>query len=169
MIEMAMSIATGLTHLHLEIAGTQGKPAIAHRDLKSRNILVKKDLTCVIADLGLCVKLTDADEVDIPFNNKVGTKRYMAPELLDETINEMKVVVCDKKIRPHCPETWDTVEPLKQLTKVMKECWFDNAAARLSALRIKKTLALLIPGKDASEAVHIDNKEELEKKIEAQG
>jgi len=219
MIEMAMSIATGLTHLHLEISGTQGKPAIAHRDLKSRNILVKKDLTCVIADLGLCVKLTDADEVDIPFNNKVGTKRYMAPELLDETINEkhfdcwkradvyslglvywelarrckydtvsqeyqmpyfdvvnpdptieeMKVVVCDKKIRPHCPETWDTVEPLKQLTKVMKECWFDNAAARLSALRIKKTLALLIPGKDASEAVHIDNKEELEKKIEAQG
>ena len=56
MINMAMSIATGLTHLHLEISGTQGKPAIAHRDLKSRNILVKKDLTCVIADLGLCVK-----------------------------------------------------------------------------------------------------------------
>ena len=26
--------------------------------------------------------------MDIPFNNKVGTKRYMAPELLDETINE---------------------------------------------------------------------------------
>lgn len=56
MIHMALSIATGLTHLHLEISGTQGKPAIAHRDLKSRNILVKKDLTCVIADLGLCVK-----------------------------------------------------------------------------------------------------------------
>ena len=56
MIEMALSIATGLTHLHLDISGTQGKPAIAHRDLKSRNILVKSDLTCVIADLGLCVK-----------------------------------------------------------------------------------------------------------------
>ena len=56
MLEMALSIATGLTHLHLEISGTQGKPAIAHRDLKSRNILVKRDLTCVIADLGLCVK-----------------------------------------------------------------------------------------------------------------
>jgi serine/threonine protein kinase len=60
LIEMARSIATGLTHLHLEISGTQGKPAIAHRDLKSRNILVKKDLTCVIADLGLCVKLVFA-------------------------------------------------------------------------------------------------------------
>ena len=56
MVRMAMSIATGLTHLHLEVNGTQGKPAIAHRDLKSRNILVKNDLSCVIADLGLCVK-----------------------------------------------------------------------------------------------------------------
>ena len=56
MVRMALSIATGLTHLHLDINGTQGKPAIAHRDLKSRNILVKKDLSCVIADLGLCVK-----------------------------------------------------------------------------------------------------------------
>jgi len=37
---MASSIATGLAHLHEEIVGTQGKPAIAHRDLKSKNILV---------------------------------------------------------------------------------------------------------------------------------
>jgi len=29
-----------------------GKPGIAHRDLKSKNILVKNDLTCCIADLG---------------------------------------------------------------------------------------------------------------------
>jgi hypothetical protein len=31
-------------------------------------------------------RLTDADEVDIPFNNKVGTKRYMAPEVRDTTL-----------------------------------------------------------------------------------
>jgi len=29
-----------------------GKPGIAHRDLKSKNILVKNNLTCCIADLG---------------------------------------------------------------------------------------------------------------------
>lgn len=194
MLEMALSIATGLTHLHLETLGTQGKPAIAHRDLKSRNILVKKDLSCVIADLGLCVKLLENGQVDIPQNNKVGTKRYMAPELLDESIDEslfdcwrradvyslglvfwelarrtesgqgqeldyqmpyfdqvnsdpsieeMKVVVCDQKIRPELPQQWDTIEPLKVLAKIMRECWFENAAARLSALRIKKTLAAL--------------------------
>jgi len=215
MIHMALSIATGLTHLHLEISGTQGKPAIAHRDLKSRNVLVKKDLTCVIADLGLCVKLLDTGQVDIPYNNKVGTKRYMAPELLNETIDEamfdswkmadvyslglvywelarrcsyrgdgleadyqmpyydavasdpsieqMKEVVCDKKIRPQLPEEWETFEPLKMLAKIMRECWFENAAARLTSLRIKKTLA-------AFNELNLNNDmQDVEKKIEAQG
>ena len=31
LLRMATSIATGLAHLHMEIVGTQGKPAIAHR------------------------------------------------------------------------------------------------------------------------------------------
>ena len=99
--------------------------------------------------------------MDLPFNNKVGTKRYMAPELLDESINEnifdcwkradvyslglvywelgrrclynqarpedyqmpyyqdvnsdpsiedMKEVVCDRRIRPIIPETWEEFE-----------------------------------------------------------
>ena len=49
-----------------------GKPAIAHRDLKSKNILVKRDLTCAIADLGLCVRHNaETDTVDKPVNNKV--------------------------------------------------------------------------------------------------
>ena len=44
--------------------------------------------TCAIADLGLAVRHDAAtDTVDIPPNNRVGTKRYMAPEVLDETLN----------------------------------------------------------------------------------
>ena len=27
------------------------------------------------------------------------------------------------------------------MSKLMKECWYQNAAARLTALRVKKTLA----------------------------
>ena len=85
---MAYSVANGLAHLHMEILGTQGKPAIAHRDLKSKNILVKSNGTCAIADLGLAVRFdSTTNSVDIPPNPRVGTKRYLAPEVLDETIN----------------------------------------------------------------------------------
>ena len=117
------------------------------------------------------VRLLDNGQVDIPFNNKVGTKRYMAPELLDGSINEsmfdcwkradvyslglvywelarrcsmrdtdpdqvhqmpyfdnvnsdpsieeMKVVVCDQKVRPHLPEVWETFEVTVKLCKVI--------------------------------------------------
>ena len=62
-----------LTYLAIILICFSGKPAIAHRDLKSKNILVKKDLTCAIADLGLCVRHNpETDSVDIPNNSKVG-------------------------------------------------------------------------------------------------
>lgn len=56
-LRIVLSIASGLAHLHIEIFGTQGKPAIAHRDLKSKNILVKKNGQCCIADLGKFLKV----------------------------------------------------------------------------------------------------------------
>lgn len=44
--------------------------------------------TCCIGDLGLAVRYdTASNEVDIPLNNRVGTKRYMAPEALDDSMN----------------------------------------------------------------------------------
>ena len=62
-----------LMYLAIIMTYFSGKPAIAHRDLKSKNILVKKDLTCAIADLGLCVRHnSETDSVDIPNNSKVG-------------------------------------------------------------------------------------------------
>ena len=60
----------------MDIMGTEGKPAIAHRDLKSKNILVKSNCSCAIGDLGLAVRLdTVKNTVDIQINNRVGTKR----------------------------------------------------------------------------------------------
>jgi len=74
-----------LVHLHTEIFGKQGKPAMAHRDLKSKNILVNSDGSCVIADFGLAVTHSHVTgQLDLGNNPKVGTKRYMAPEVLDE-------------------------------------------------------------------------------------
>ncbi|KAG8182734.1 hypothetical protein JTE90_026185 [Oedothorax gibbosus] len=88
MVRLAHSAACGLSHLHAEVSGKQGKPAIAHRDIKSRNILVKKDGTCAIADFGLAVKYQSwSNELDLGMNTRVGTRRYMPPEILDETID----------------------------------------------------------------------------------
>ncbi|ESO84588.1 hypothetical protein LOTGIDRAFT_53518, partial [Lottia gigantea] len=88
MLTLCLTAAAGLVHMHTEIVGNHGKPAIAHRDIKSKNILVKTNGTAVIGDLGLAVTHTQEDNVlDFGHNNKVGTKRYMAPELLEETLN----------------------------------------------------------------------------------
>ena len=56
LLSLICSIAAGIAHLHTEIFGTQGKPAIAHRDIKSKNILVKRNNECVIAVFGLAVR-----------------------------------------------------------------------------------------------------------------
>ncbi|KAI8488713.1 Activin receptor type-1 [Branchiostoma belcheri] len=226
MMKLACSIAGGLVHLHVEIFGTQGKPAIAHRDLKSKNILVKSNGQCCIADLGLAVMHSQAtDTLDLGSNPRVGTKRYMAPELLEETMNYecfdsykrvdvyalglvlwevarrcmriaeeykppyydvvpymlfvclgiaeeykppyydvvpymlfvclgiaeeykppdpsyedmRKVVVVDQQ-RPSIPNRWSSDQTLTAMAKLMRECWYHNPSARLTALRVKKTL-----------------------------
>uniref|UniRef100_A0A183E2X0 receptor protein serine/threonine kinase n=1 Tax=Gongylonema pulchrum TaxID=637853 RepID=A0A183E2X0_9BILA len=72
MLRMIHNIASGLSFLHNEIPGPRGKPGIAHRDLKSKNVLVKSDLTCVLADLGMAVRYING-ELDLPDNNKCGT------------------------------------------------------------------------------------------------
>nr|XP_023027570.1 activin receptor type-1 [Leptinotarsa decemlineata] len=87
LMRLCLTLANGLVHLHTEIFGTQGKPAIAHRDIKSKNILVKSNGTCCIADFGLAVThFQSNDYLDIGSNPRVGTKRYMSPEVLDESI-----------------------------------------------------------------------------------
>ncbi|XP_016936622.1 bone morphogenetic protein receptor type-1B isoform X1 [Drosophila suzukii] len=85
---LAFSLASGLAHLHDEIFGTPGKPAIAHRDIKSKNILVKRNGQCAIADFGLAVKYnSELDVIHIAQNPRVGTRRYMAPEVLSQQLD----------------------------------------------------------------------------------
>lgn len=40
------------------VPSDQYKPAVAHRDVSGRNVLVRADLSCVLADFGLSMKLT---------------------------------------------------------------------------------------------------------------
>lgn len=56
MCKIAETMVRGLMHLHSEIPATMGlgyKPVIAHRDFKSKNVLIKADLSACIADFGL--------------------------------------------------------------------------------------------------------------------
>ena len=84
------SVCSGLHHLHNEVIGTSGKPSIAHRDVKSKNIIMKDHTSACIADLGLAVTYKHSTGVmggPLSLNmNRVGTKRYMAPEVLEETL-----------------------------------------------------------------------------------
>ncbi|KAK7092728.1 hypothetical protein V1264_008428 [Littorina saxatilis] len=96
MVRMAYSVAKAMSHLHTDIQqGDLFKPVLAHRDLNTRNILVRADLTCVVADFGFAVatigsKLIKRGHAEIAEQTSltdVGTLRYMAPELLDGAVN----------------------------------------------------------------------------------
>ena len=53
-----------------------------------RNILIKNDGTAAIAVFGLAVRYnSDTESLDISPNTRVGTRRYMAPEILSNNIN----------------------------------------------------------------------------------
>jgi len=52
------SYIRGLMHLHEEIPANKAdgyKPAVAHRDFKSKNVLLKADMSACIADFGLAL------------------------------------------------------------------------------------------------------------------
>lgn len=84
--KIAESMSRGLMHLHEEIPGTRTeelKPAIAHRDFKSKNVLLKADLTACVADFGLALVFNPGQPCG-DVHGQVGTRRYMAPEILGE-------------------------------------------------------------------------------------
>uniref|UniRef100_A0A1I8BSL0 receptor protein serine/threonine kinase n=1 Tax=Meloidogyne hapla TaxID=6305 RepID=A0A1I8BSL0_MELHA len=88
-LNLSLSAITGLEHLHNPVRGTgeRQKPEIAHRDIKSKNILVKRPGVCCIADFGLAIAKNENLIKNNFLNIQVGTKRYMAPEILNKTLN----------------------------------------------------------------------------------
>ena len=54
LLRQILSMAKGLAYLHTEDKSmSPPKPLICHCDFKSRNVLVKKDLSCCISDFGV--------------------------------------------------------------------------------------------------------------------
>ncbi|XP_043120707.1 activin receptor type-2B-like [Puntigrus tetrazona] len=85
---ISASMSRGLAYLHedLPYRAEGPKPAIAHRDFKSKNVLLKTDLSAVIADFGLAVRF-EPGKPPGDTHGQVGTRRYMAPEVLEGAIN----------------------------------------------------------------------------------
>ena len=51
---VAVSLTEGLAFLHADV---DGKPSVAHQDVKSQNVLLRRDMTACIADFGLALLL----------------------------------------------------------------------------------------------------------------
>ncbi|XP_068602017.1 activin receptor type-2A [Brachionichthys hirsutus] len=85
---LVQSTARGLAYLHEDVPGHKDghKPAVAHRDLKSKNILLRSNLTACIADFGLALRF-EAGKSPGDTHGQVGTRRYMAPEVLEGAIS----------------------------------------------------------------------------------
>ncbi|KAF7207220.1 transcript variant X1 [Nothobranchius furzeri] len=85
---ITQTAARGLAYLHEDIPGHKDghKPSVAHRDIKSKNVLLKNNLTACIADFGLALKF-EAGKSAGDTHGQVGTRRYMAPEVLEGAIN----------------------------------------------------------------------------------
>jgi serine/threonine protein kinase len=52
-MRLVLSTISGLCHIHMEVEGKPYKPGIAHRDIKSKNILVKNNGEACIAGIRL--------------------------------------------------------------------------------------------------------------------
>jgi serine/threonine-protein kinase TNNI3K len=77
-IKIVCDIAKGLTYLH------SLNPVVVHRDLKSRNVLLDKNLIAKLTDFGV-----SRESVDHTMTAGVGTGLWMAPEVMTgERYNE---------------------------------------------------------------------------------
>ena len=77
-------LVTGVKPVYMS---THGRP-VFHL-VADQKFVVGGDGVCAIGDLGLAVRHNSrSNSLDLPLNCKVGTKRYLAPEVLDGTIND---------------------------------------------------------------------------------
>ncbi|XP_071788835.1 activin receptor type-2A-like [Asterias amurensis] len=86
--KISLSMAYGLAYLHEDLPANtmySAKPAVAHRDFKSKNVLLKSDMSACVADFGLACKF-EAGKSPGDTHGQVGTRRYMAPEVLEGAI-----------------------------------------------------------------------------------
>ncbi|VDN20384.1 unnamed protein product [Gongylonema pulchrum] len=74
---------TGFCKFEQRFYSNRSIRSLCFRDFKSRNVLLKPDLTSVIADFGLALKCENGQMPSEKSHGQVGTRRYMSPEVLE--------------------------------------------------------------------------------------
>ncbi|XP_053346919.1 anti-Muellerian hormone type-2 receptor-like [Clarias gariepinus] len=91
-LKLAQTLSQGLSYLHTDLEKNEAyKPAVAHCDLSSSNVLVKADGSCVLCDFGCstvleCKALRGYTSI-VEGRIQMGTLQYMAPEILEGCVN----------------------------------------------------------------------------------
>jgi len=140
MIKFCKDIAKGMGHLHYGVKGAQ----VVHRDLASRNILLKKG-SCAISDFGMARVKQESDDSSKTKSN-IGPVKWMAPESLSRREYSIKsdifqfgVVVYEIVSRKHPWEEMTSSEAILAvvsgkrmeipsdsppiLSRLMEMCW----------------------------------------------
>lgn len=92
------SLVRGVAYLHTEVFNDgKCKPAVAHRDLTSTNVLVKSDGSCMIGDFQHALQFNNphrTTEAELSGNNNV---IYFAPELFEGGLNHTQLETACKQ------------------------------------------------------------------------
>ncbi|OHS93223.1 TKL family protein kinase [Tritrichomonas foetus] len=145
---------------------------IAHRDLKSLNVLIDRDLHAKVCDFGFSRHADDST----PMSSNIGTPHWMAPEILKPNVtytskvdvyaygivlweiatgltpyygmDSRKIInlVSNQGMRPEMPKNIS-----KELSDLIRKCWDTNPDIRPSfdeVVRQFKSLNIFYPGTD---------------------
>ncbi|RLN07294.1 hypothetical protein C2845_PM11G14540 [Panicum miliaceum] len=114
-LQIALGAAQGLEYLHVGC-----KPALIHRDVKSRNILLTADLGAKIADFGLTKVFSDS-KTHIT-TEPAGTMGYLDPEYVLYSVYDVNslwkaanlALHCKQEISRERPTMTDVVAQIKE-------------------------------------------------------
>ncbi|KAK3506822.1 hypothetical protein QTP70_029080 [Hemibagrus guttatus] len=87
-VKLAQTLSEGLAYLHTDLQkdGVY-KPAVAHGDFSSNNVLVRADGSCALCDFGCSPILLTQGQCSNEKTIQMGTLCYMAPEILEGFAN----------------------------------------------------------------------------------